>query len=411
MRTAVLVASSDVRRASPPLLAIVVGLSALLFVLFAALVPPGLPYDEPSHFGTVEQYAQRRALPVMGDPGVTYEAQNGPVYYASSAAVYEVADGVAGRDAGFYVVRLATLPVWLATLGFTYVLLRRLLTAPRAIAALAIVALNPAILAVVASVQNDALSMLLCLVALVFVAREFDRRELRVLHAAVFGLLAGLAALTKLHTLFVTAPAAVVLFVRARRDRVKATIAGGAAFLVVAGWWFAWNRNQYGDLTGRAGVRRTGVEFPAEELTAGGMWRFARGVFGYLWTPAEYFRNTVDTPVVFEALAVLLTSAAVLGLVMRPRRPAPIVTAYVAIAATFCLGLSVLYFTASTLAGRLLYPLAPLYAAALVTGFFAWGRRRGVALVGLMLATYITLAVVMLRDVAALADGPWHIAL
>ena len=39
-----------------------------------AIVPPGTPYDEPSHFGTVQYYATMHRMPVLGQPGVSYEA-------------------------------------------------------------------------------------------------------------------------------------------------------------------------------------------------------------------------------------------------------------------------------------------------------------------------------------------------
>jgi hypothetical protein len=224
-------------------------------------------------------------------------------------------------------------------------------------------------------------------------------------------LLAGVGVLVKLHTLFVSVPVLAILALRHRIHRGRAVLGAAVAFLLVAGWWFAWNLHQYGDLTGRRGVQRTGVEFPAEELSPGGLWRFARGVFGYLWTPAEYFRNTVDTPVIFELLAVAITAVAIVGLLRARRRPAGASLAACAIAVAFCLGLAFLYFTVSTLAGRLLYPLAPLYAVALVSGLAAWGRRAATVLVGVTLATYLALAVVMLHAVATLPDGPWRIAL
>ena len=55
--------------------------SAALGVLYLVAMPPGLPYDEPSHWLNVQYYLEHRRLPVVGDPGVTYEAQMGPVAY------------------------------------------------------------------------------------------------------------------------------------------------------------------------------------------------------------------------------------------------------------------------------------------------------------------------------------------
>lgn len=57
---------------------------------FALRVPLGLPYDEPAHWGTVLAYASGHRLPVLGDPGVPYEAQMGPVYYTLAAVLLGV---------------------------------------------------------------------------------------------------------------------------------------------------------------------------------------------------------------------------------------------------------------------------------------------------------------------------------
>ena len=58
-----------------------------LGVVFALRVPLGLPYDEPAHWENVLFYATEHRLPVLGEPGASYEAQMGPVYYVLAAVV------------------------------------------------------------------------------------------------------------------------------------------------------------------------------------------------------------------------------------------------------------------------------------------------------------------------------------
>jgi D-alanyl-D-alanine carboxypeptidase (penicillin-binding protein 5/6) len=401
-----------VRPPSPERAALAAGVASMvLFFWFALVTPPGLPYDEPSHFGTVQHYAEHHSMPEMGDDGVTYEAQNGPVYYATAAVSYRVADAVGSRSFAFDVTRVAGAIAWGATLWLTYVCVSRLLGRVEGAASVALVGLNPAILAVVSSVQNDGLAIALCVGGLAIALTTIESRELRVPVAAAFGALVGVAALTKLHSAVVLGVAFIVMVVAAARDRARVILAGAATAALVTAWWFVRNVHLYGDLTGRAGVRRTGVDFPAEELSPGGLWRFGRGVFGYLWTPAEYYRNLVDTPVVFELAAIALSLAAVIGLVRSRPRFTTTGAAMTVIAAVFCVTLAALYFTVSTLAGRLLYPLAPLYAAALILGFRGWGPRGARALVAATIVVQVSLSIVMLRDLASLPTGPWAIAL
>jgi hypothetical protein len=68
-------------RSFPFLLAV---LSLALGIAYAWIVRPGLPYDEPSDWSTVLYYADHRQMPVLGDPGVTYEAQMGPLHTSST---------------------------------------------------------------------------------------------------------------------------------------------------------------------------------------------------------------------------------------------------------------------------------------------------------------------------------------
>src|SRR5580704_6713329 len=82
-------------------------LTLLVGAVYVWVVSPGLPYDEPSHWSTVLFYADHWSLPVLGHPGVTYEAQMGPVAYVVDAIVVRSARTVGlSVDTAFRLVRL-----------------------------------------------------------------------------------------------------------------------------------------------------------------------------------------------------------------------------------------------------------------------------------------------------------------
>ena len=71
--------AAEARGAREALLVIVVA-SLLLGLVYVFAVRPGTPGDEPSHFDTIQFYARHARLPVLGQPGVSYEGQMGPLY-------------------------------------------------------------------------------------------------------------------------------------------------------------------------------------------------------------------------------------------------------------------------------------------------------------------------------------------
>jgi D-alanyl-D-alanine carboxypeptidase (penicillin-binding protein 5/6) len=176
--------------------------------------------------------------------------------------------------------------------------------------AAAAVGLNPMLLAMSTSIQNDTLAILLAAAA-VDVATSGEEAGRR--RAFVVGLLVGLAMLTK-----ITAwPAGAVLgaWLLWRRGW-RAVALYAATVLVVAGWWFVRNLDLYGDLTGRGGVEAAGYDFPAIGVDPV---HVVRDVVTYLWVPTEYVRNTVSAPALIELVVVLLTLVAVVGAVAAAR--------------------------------------------------------------------------------------------
>jgi D-alanyl-D-alanine carboxypeptidase (penicillin-binding protein 5/6) len=164
------------------------GLAVSVAFAFAVVIPVGLPYDEPSHWLNVLHIARDWTLPRIGDPDVSYEAQQAPLAYYVGAAVYTLAGG---GTVGFYVVRVSGV-VWL---GLCAVASHRLVAAafPRlgdtAWLGVAVAYGNPMLLACAMSVQNDVPALAIALWGLERAGKQ---------KPVAAGVLVGLACLTKL---------------------------------------------------------------------------------------------------------------------------------------------------------------------------------------------------------------------
>jgi 4-amino-4-deoxy-L-arabinose transferase-like glycosyltransferase len=286
-------------------------LSLALGVAYVWVVRPGLPYDEPSHWSTVLYYANHHRMPVLGDPGVTYEAQMGPVSYVVDACVVVLARAVGLSTAtAFHLVRLIGLLEFCAAVVLVGMLMRRLLGRSwPSVAVVAIFALNPMLLTMSSSVQNDTLALVLG-----FLALELALGRLSVqpaFRSALFvGVVAGLAVLTKLTAWPAVLAIAAWLVWRHRRDALRPLTAFVVAVLAVSGWWFVRNIVLYGDPTAAAGVRRAGFSFDAYHVHgAAGIAHILEELVTYLWLPTEYVRNFISAPVALKAGLLLMTAA------------------------------------------------------------------------------------------------------
>jgi 4-amino-4-deoxy-L-arabinose transferase-like glycosyltransferase len=294
----------------PSLFSLLVAALALGAV-YAWVVPPGLPYDEPSHWSTVLYYADHGQMPVLGDPGVAYEAQMGPVAYLVDALVVHV-----GRAAGFsasgtfHLVRLVgALELCVGVVLLATLIARLLGHSSPSVAAVAIFALNPMLLTMSSSVQNDTLVLVLGLLALELALGRLSEQP--TFRSALFvGVVAGLAVLTKLTAWPAVLAIAAWLVWRHRRDALRPLTAFVVAVLAVSGWWFVRNIVLYGDPTAAAGVRRAGFSFDAYHVHgAAGIAHILEELVTYLWLPTEYVRNFISAPVALKAGLLLMTAA------------------------------------------------------------------------------------------------------
>ncbi len=304
-------------------LGVVVGLT------FALRVPAGLPYDEPSYWATTQYYAFHHRMPVLGHPGVTYEAQHPPLGFVLAAL---------GRGVGTVFSSGTWLPLvfsravgGLELLAAVVVLdriLRRTVRSGMArLVALVIFAAAPMFVAMSWSVQNDSLSLLMAFVALELML-VFDEREgpaLTPVSGLVVGLIVGLGILTKI-TLFWLIPVfAVWLVWRGHRQAgavVRTLVAFGGGVALTCGWWFVRDLVVYGHLIGSTDL--AGSHFgPAGFHGLATIRALGEGMVTYLWLPTEYYRNLIRAPgplrVVVAGLVVGVVGSA-LVLVASDRR-------------------------------------------------------------------------------------------
>jgi D-alanyl-D-alanine carboxypeptidase (penicillin-binding protein 5/6) len=268
-------------------------------------------------------------MPELGERGVSYEAQMGPIYYVAAGAIARPTEELFGERAAFYAVRGAGLLLIIPVVALTYAL--ALLVARRkavALGAAAFIALNPSILAVASSVQNDYLAMALTLLPAFLAARAVTHRRYSGRLWFLLGVLIAIATLTKIFAavlLFALAVATLVGLRTAIFSRIRLVAAAAAGFMVVCGWWFIRNLAIYGDLSGRAGLSRAGFSFPPltfHGVRSLGSW--LRSLISYIWVPTEYYRNAFDAPGVIRLGAVLATALlAVLTVIATARRHKP----------------------------------------------------------------------------------------
>jgi hypothetical protein len=214
-----------------------------LGLIFSAVVPPGQPADEEGHFRTVQYYAKHASMPVLGEAGVTYEGQQGPIYYTAAALVERAADLFFDEKGSFYTIRVIGVMLLWPLVVLTFAISRQLVPErPRlALLSTAFVSLHPSILAIAGSVQNDLLVIDLSLLTLLLLIWVLHQPTLLLHSAAAIGFVTALAILTKTSAFFLVPTAMTAILFCAKRQRAAWQVVFIVTFLSGAGWFFARN--------------------------------------------------------------------------------------------------------------------------------------------------------------------------
>jgi hypothetical protein len=288
-----------------------------LAIVYSVAVPQGLPYDEPAHWANVTFIAEHWRLPVLGDPGTSYEAQMGPVVYVLDALLLKAAGFLGLAASAPWVVRFSGLAllgamfwcVWRVMVSSAQAFERDVCTL-----AAALVVGTPMVVGMGMSVQNDVLALVLAIASMQLASGAWNVFGSATGTGLVTGLAVGLAVLTKLTVLPVVVAAGWVLWRRFGRTSVPTIAVMVLTASTVSSWWFVRNLQLYGDLSGRSGVEASGVHFgplPWQGLTT--VAHLGRQAVTYLWVPVEYYRNTLTAPLWVEVVVIVSTVAMLPG--------------------------------------------------------------------------------------------------
>lgn len=383
--------------------------------LYALRTPAWQTPDEPAHYNYIAQIAQDGIIPVI-EPGdwdsayleqlkssrfdpallddldtVQYEDHQPPLYYLLAAPVFSVTNGDLTALRLFSVLIGAVIVVCAYAVGVTMYPDRPQI----GLGAAAFVAFLPQHVAILASVNNDALAWAIVAVTLLFTVRYTLGRDV---HPALLGVLVGIGLITKATTYLMAGVVALAILLRWWGERpTDARLAWGA--LIRAGMTYAlpallfgllwWGRNMdvYGvpDFLGLAAHDAVVVGQPrtAERVEALGFGGYVRemvsttfnsffGVFG--WMALAINRMNLILGLLLFAWAGLLVDW-----IRRPHepRPFPRFAVWVLLWVLSILAvLAFLYYNAEfqQYQGRYMYPLLIPMGLSLALGVDGWRR-------------------------------------
>lgn len=337
------------------LFAAILLLYSLAGVLFAGLTPRWQAPDEPAHYNYIrylviekgfpelvagcynEAYLaelKRRQFPSdLTIDGVCYEFHQPPLYYLLAAPIYYLTGG------SLLAVRLVSVALGAGVVVFAFLIARTIFPDHFAVAlgAMAFVAFVPMHIAILASVNNDALAELILAALLLLLVRcLLDKNPLSIKQSLLIGLLLGLGLITKV-TIYIAVPlVAIMLGIRALIDTreagfgyirliVKELIKDGLMIyslaLLVALPWYARNEALYGDADilglGRHDAVVQGQLRTADLVTEIGtkpyLVNFITTTFRSFWGQFGWMAVPMDNRTYF--FLVILTVAALVGLI------------------------------------------------------------------------------------------------
>ncbi len=365
--------------------------------LFAWQTPPWQAPDEPAHYNYVRHLAEGLGLPELkpGDwdaayldflkasrfpPGsditpIRYEFHQPPLYYLLLTPVYLTTGG------SLLALRLASLAIGALAIIAVYLVGRLVFPAEPevALAAAGIAGTLPQHVAVLASVNNDALAGAVAAALVAWGLAGLTGKPSRT-WAAVGGLLAGIGLLTKTTVYPLVGMAAGLALTIGRRSKEpgarQAFVLVVGLALVLGGWWFVRNAAVYGGLDilglGRhdqvvVGQPRTGP-LSARLVVDGGLTTFRSFwlQLGWMGVPAEDW--------VYGLLAgISLLAGSGLGFILLElirSRPGRAATLWLGLAAMLVVGQFAWYnLQFYQPQGRYLFPAMAVWAVGLAAGF------------------------------------------
>jgi hypothetical protein len=440
--------ASPSRGGSPrPRLALlaILGLYFLLGALYGILAPALEKPDEEWHFAYIRYLAQRGALPPIttdeNQNPALQEAGQPPLFYATAAGAAHLlgldlaAPGLSRNPYWAYptrgtvndnknrwvhragewraaslrpqlVLRLLSLVLGAAAVVSAYGSARAV-RAPTTVALVAalLVATVPQYLFIASSVSNDALVTALMGAALWALAVAL-RDNRRVGPWLIFGLLAGLASLTKVSGMLMPVLGAAMAIVAGIRRRDARLAALGVAvslggWLLCTGWWYWRNTMLYGD---PLGLRIHFAEYGRQEaLALGNLAQQVRSIETSFWAAFGWGNVTLPAWIYWGLrLAALAALPGVVLALFVPGRGGHRYHQLGLWAMALCvagIGVALAFWTRSIAAslGRLLFPALVPLAVLLALGWFRIWRRLPVIIAGCLALLAVTAPIYLVR--------------
>lgn len=292
-------------------------IATIIGALYLVCARPGSAGDEPAHYANVVYYARHKCMPILGQPEVSYEGQMGPVYYAVSAPVWLLFSSL-GEHPAFFALRIFDLLLVPLTVFLSY----RLASIAKpddkmfALATTTFMALNPSLLSIAASIQNDALTYVLTMAISLLCFRFMQDDSHLMRKGFIVGLLTGIAILTKATAVFLVVAIPAYAFVCWRWRSIKFVASFGATVGLCAGWWFVRNVVLYGDLSAQAALTKFNYNnnpppFDFREWPK--LRHFLWETETYYWMPIQYYRDIFHTPIWLRSIVGLFTALGLIG--------------------------------------------------------------------------------------------------
>jgi hypothetical protein len=362
--------------------------SVVLGLIYAVWIQIGLPGDEPAHFKNVVFYQEHLTMPVLGAPGVDYEGQMGPVYYALAGIVYGLFKPL-GVKAAYFAVRLSGIPLIPLAVLVSYRVAR--LARPDsdhfAIATACFMGLNPSLLSIGASVQNDYLSILIATFAMLICYHGLQDDSRLPAKGALIGLLVSLGILTKATVVFLVAAIPIYAFLRFRFKSWTFAATFLSVVFVLTAWFFIRNYLLYGDFSAQAALTKFHYSNnpPPTDLTKfKNLIHWLWVMESYYWLPIQYYRDTFHVPMWLRAVIGGLTASGLIGAVVWFRdlknskaNQAATIAFVLFLLTQYAASLSLYTYTCMRLthfAPRVTFPSIIAYALIIAAGMFIWQK-------------------------------------
>jgi 4-amino-4-deoxy-L-arabinose transferase-like glycosyltransferase len=283
-------------------------------LVFMLLVPPFEGNDEPAHLRYTQHLLIEGRLPNLylykSEPVAGNEYFQPPLYYFLSAQLIKITKNSFNQ---LYILRTFSIFLWLLTFYFSYkIMVQAKLTAWLTTSVLVFVALLPSYIFNSATVNNDALIILLTTFVLYLIILWLKEQRLDFKKLFFLAFLSALAILTKLNGLVIIPTVILAIFILEKRKNlfVGKTIIYFSLVVTLSFWWFLYNFLTYQNWLGP--IKESTGSFNKIPFDFYKIYLILRGTFATFWIsygPA----NEIRLPITVYFFLLIITILSLIG--------------------------------------------------------------------------------------------------